>query len=229
MNPYRILDISDDATSEEIECAYRKQAAKYHPDMGGDAWAFQQVRDAYNLIKKARSSDTHQLKSDETESAVAEPATVPNNPSKHNTPFANPSTRNTTTSSKNSATSQPVNSKVDDSRHWFWRVFFQQLPLQNETTTFILVNVLDVFMTYMLMRFGAIEANPIANFFFKRWNFDGMIFFKMGMVAVVAVLAQIVARRDLKKARFLLYVGTLIVGTVVVYSAILFARHFLTF
>ena len=102
---------------------------------------------------------------------------------------------------------------------------FRQLPLQNETTLFILVNVLDIFMTYILIRFGGIEANPIARFFLNRWGFAGMIFFKLGMVAFITVLSQVIARRNLQTARRLLQFGTLIVAIVVVYGLILFVRH----
>ena len=174
-------------------------------------------------------ADAPHSESGKTELQQAVSSMAPDNTSTPRPPLANPNVGSTANTTGNAATSKPDQSKADDSRHWFLRLFFQQLPLQNETTTFILANVLDIFMTYMLMRFGAIEANPIANLFFQRWNFAGMIFFKMAMVAVVAVLAQIIARRDLKRARFLLYAGTLIVGIVVVYSAILFARHFLAY
>ena len=102
---------------------------------------------------------------------------------------------------------------------------FRQLPLQNETTIFILVNVLDIFMTYILIRFGGVEANPIARFFLNRWGFAGMIFFKLGMVAFITVLSQIIAQRKLQTARRLLQFGTIVVAIVVVYGLILFVRH----
>ena len=104
-------------------------------------------------------------------------------------------------------------------------MFSRQLPLQNETTIFILINVFDIFMTYILLRFGAMEANPIANYFFQLWNFPGMIAFKLVIVAIVCVIAQIVALKKPQSARFLLIVGTLLTGAVVIYSALLFRSH----
>ncbi len=106
------------------------------------------------------------------------------------------------------------------------QVCFRQLPLQDETTLFILFSALDIFMTYILMRFGGIETNPIARFFYARWAFGGMIFFKMGMVAFITVLAQIIALRSLNSARRVLRFGTIVVAMVVVYSAFLLMRHF---
>ncbi|MBL8889577.1 MAG: hypothetical protein JNL67_06335 [Planctomycetaceae bacterium] len=109
----------------------------------------------------------------------------------------------------------------------FQRLFLGELPLQNETTWFIFANCLDVFMTYILIRFGAIESNPVANYFLEHYGFAVMIYYKMGIVAFVCVVTQLVALKNLPKARWLMRLGILIVGVVVVYSAALFARHFL--
>ena len=45
----------------------------------------------------------------------------------------------------------------------------RKLPLQDATTFFILINTLDIFMTYVLISLGAIEANPIANYFVEKY------------------------------------------------------------
>lgn len=98
------------------------------------------------------------------------------------------------------------------------RIFTDQLPLQNSTTCFILVNVLDIFMTFMLLRLGAIEANPIAASIERTWGFNGMIAFKLVLVAFVCVLSQIVARSNMRYAKGILWGGIAIVGAVVLYS-----------
>jgi len=108
-----------------------------------------------------------------------------------------------------------------------WRQFlFAKRPLQNETAWFILVNCLDIFMTYALIRFGAIESNPIANYVLQRWGFAAMIYFKLAIVAFVCVLAQIVALYSLWKAKAMMCLGLAIVAAVVIYSGGLVVRHF---
>lgn len=61
---YRILEIPNTATADEVKAAYRKMAKKYHPDRLGDVGAevrnaavekFRQVQEAYDkLMKKTR-------------------------------------------------------------------------------------------------------------------------------------------------------------------------------
>jgi len=60
---YKILEISKNATNEEVKSAYRKMAVKYHPDkvshMGDEYKSsakqkFQKMKDAYDNIKKQR-------------------------------------------------------------------------------------------------------------------------------------------------------------------------------
>ena len=101
-----------------------------------------------------------------------------------------------------------------------------ELPLQTETNFFILVNVLDVFMTYILLINGAMEANPLANYVLLRWGFVGLISFKLLIVAAVCIIAQLIATRRLGTAQFLLIIGSLIVSAVVVYSVRLYYFHF---
>ena len=105
-------------------------------------------------------------------------------------------------------------------------IWARQLPLETETCFFILVNALDVVMTYILLNHGPQfqESNQIANYFLTSYGFKAMVYFKFALVAFVTVVAQIIARTHLKTARWLLIVGTAIVSIVVIYSASLWMK-----
>ncbi len=104
-------------------------------------------------------------------------------------------------------------------------IFGRHLPLERETVWFILFSVLDILLTYKLLSSGKVqEANPIARYFINRWGAKGMVYFKMGMVAFITVLAQVIAVRNRAAARWVLWFGIAIVGVVVVYSVSLVFR-----
>ncbi len=131
-----------------------------------------------------------------------------------------------TNSSYESADSQPA-SKSRKS------IFTANLPLETETSRFILVNALDLFMTFLLLYFSnrgllrraVVESNPVADFFIKRWSTTGLVFFKFGLIAFVVIIAQVVARRRPRTAKLLLDFGALFVGAVVVYSLLIMLRN----
>jgi hypothetical protein len=112
------------------------------------------------------------------------------------------------------------------SRGIWYTIFRHSLPLQREAALFLLVSVLDVMMTYLMLsdvpepdgRAMFYESNPVARWFLAGWGLNGIVAFKFTMVAVVEVIAQIVALRQLQVGRRLLEFGTLIVALVVIYS-----------
>lgn len=212
MNPYKILGVTDQATDEEVKRAYIAMAAKYHPDAGGDAWVFAQVREAYDHIIQLRGSaknEANKAASENPRASKSNPYTTPQ-PTAYSS-YANPSA---------SAEKQVLSLK----ERLFTLLFRHQLPLQSETNYFILVNVLDIVFTNVLLRMHAMEANPIANQILIHWGFPGMIAFKLFLVACVCLITQLIAVHHLQRARQTLYLGTVIVGAVVGYSAFLLAR-----
>lgn len=50
MNYYAILNVSRDATDNEIKKAYRTLAKQHHPDAGGDEAKFKEITEAYNIL-----------------------------------------------------------------------------------------------------------------------------------------------------------------------------------
>ncbi len=52
-NYYDVLGVKRDATQDDIKKAFRKLAAKYHPDAGGDEEKFKEVSEAYTTLSDA--------------------------------------------------------------------------------------------------------------------------------------------------------------------------------
>ncbi len=48
---FEVLGLPLDVSEEEIKQRYRKLAAEYHPDRGGDAVRFMEIREAYEVLK----------------------------------------------------------------------------------------------------------------------------------------------------------------------------------
>ena len=90
-----------------------------------------------------------------------------------------------------------------------------------------LIRSLDFFMTDIMLRSNPkfVEANAVARFFLYGWGVKGLIYFKLGMVALVCVISQIVAQKRPRTAKWLLNWATLVVAGVVIYSLVLFLRH----
>ena len=224
-----MLGVEPNATPEEIQRAYREKANKHHPDKGGDAWAFQQVQDAYIALTNPKPAEQRNPASDQRDSTANSQAGDSQGNASHPSgsktqpkemPTTSQSTRRVMPAAGKDATGKP------QTEHNWKNLFVGQLPLQTETTAFIFVNCLDIFLTYIVIRFGGMEANPIANYFTLRWGFYGAIGFKLAIVAIVTVIAQIVAIKKMESARFLLIAGTVMVGCVLVYSVFLFMKHF---
>lgn len=51
MNPYEALGVPHDATDAQIKAAYRNRSKEAHPDTGGDAEAFAELKAAYDVLR----------------------------------------------------------------------------------------------------------------------------------------------------------------------------------
>lgn len=126
----------------------------------------------------------------------------------------------------------PVDDRKTNKGFSIARLFGTKLPLEAETTRFVLANAMDVFVTYLALNMSAsgrtsrpiAEGNPIPLWFINRWGVTGMVYFKFGMVLFIVLLAQYVAQRKMTSARRLLNFGTIVVSAVVVYSLCLLVR-----
>jgi len=53
-NYYDTLGVNETASDNEIKQAFRKLAAKYHPDKGGDETKFKEINEAYDTLKNTQ-------------------------------------------------------------------------------------------------------------------------------------------------------------------------------
>jgi hypothetical protein len=54
IDPLKVLGVTANASLEQIRDAYRQKAKRYHPDAGGEDWAFRILVQAYELLCSAR-------------------------------------------------------------------------------------------------------------------------------------------------------------------------------
>ncbi len=101
------------------------------------------------------------------------------------------------------------------------------LLLSRESGAALAVSVLDVLMTYVLLRqgFHFYESNPLARWFFVRWNMAGMVGFKFLLIALAIAVSEFVERRRPNLGRKVLGLGTVAATGVVAYSLFLLYRH----
>lgn len=54
-NPFETLGLTSDATADEVKSKWKSLASQHHPDRGGDASTFAEMREAYNEAIKLAS------------------------------------------------------------------------------------------------------------------------------------------------------------------------------
>lgn len=92
--------------------------------------------------------------------------------------------------------------------------------IEGESVALIFLSLADLMVTYHLLRAGPgfYESNPIAQFFFARWNIAGMAVFKFSVVGFVVVAGEVVERSRPGLGRFVVLVGCIASGAVVCYG-----------
>ena len=108
-----------------------------------------------------------------------------------------------------------------------------ELPLETETCCFVLISLLDLFMTFLLLYFSnrgmmrnvVVESNPVARYFISGWGTLGLVWFKIAMVTLIVLATQVIATKRQVVAKFVLNGATLFVGIVVAYSAFLLVQN----
>lgn len=91
---------------------------------------------------------------------------------------------------------------------------------------FVIANTMDIGMTSMLLGTGQfIESNPIAAHILNDWGLSGMIAYKLIIVSIVMLIANIISIWKINTSKQLLHFGTLAVSAVVSYSILLMMNY----
>lgn len=81
--------------------------------------------------------------------------------------------------------------------------------LANESLLLVVLSACDLFMTYLLLWRGGqfYEANPLAQWFFQRWNIAGMTAFKFGLVFLIVIACETIERHRPRVGRAIVLLG----------------------
>lgn len=103
----------------------------------------------------------------------------------------------------------------------------EQSRLERPIVWLVLLSAADLLVTYTLLWQGAsfYEANPIARWFFDRWNIAGMTFFKFGVIGGVVAVSEVVERQRRGWGLAVLLLGCAGTAAVVIHGLRLLLRH----
>lgn len=88
--------------------------------------------------------------------------------------------------------------------------------MESETSWLILLGLADLVLTAMLLRSGAVrEANPVGKLFLKLGGLRGLVWFKCAALLLIAVVAQLIARRRPQTAKAVMWCGLLAQGVAI--------------
>ncbi|MDX2038305.1 MAG: DUF5658 family protein [Isosphaeraceae bacterium] len=95
-----------------------------------------------------------------------------------------------------------------------------------ESVVFVLLSAADLFMTYRLLwKARFYESNPIAQFFFARWNIAGLTLFKFSLVIFIIVIAETIERYRPRVGRLILILGCVAAAAAAFHGYRLEAEH----
>lgn len=198
---YETLQISPTAEPEVIQAAYGRLAQKYHPDRNPHPTAARRMAEL-NAAYEVLSDPARRRAYDRSRAALEDEL-----PSRQTT---------------------PPRVGRGHLRAWLHEFAIEPFQLDREAMALIVLSFLDLLVTVTLLRRSGVhyqEANPIAQWWFIRWNVAGLTVFKFGLVAVGIVASELVERRRPGVGRAILRLACLAAAGAVLYGATLGLRH----
>ena len=96
----------------------------------------------------------------------------------------------------------------------------------NHYTWFVFMAAMDIMLTWVILRNGGEEVNPVAKLVIDAWGLNGAILFKFALTVFVIVACEVVGRVRPLTARLLIWFGVLISSFPPVWSIALLVTHY---
>ena len=100
-----------------------------------------------------------------------------------------------------------------------------EMRYQEPYVWLIFLSSLDIMLTWLILRHGGEEVNPIAKLVIDTWGLTGAVLFKFGLMLFVIIMCEIIGRKQDRMARMLIYFGVAITGFPPVWSITLLILH----
>ena len=100
-----------------------------------------------------------------------------------------------------------------------------EMKFQEHYVWLIFVGSLDIMLTWVILRNGGEEVNPVAKLVIDAWGLNGAIAFKFALTLFVIVACEAIARVRPLTALILIWFGVLISSFPPVWSVFLLAIH----
>lgn len=108
-----------------------------------------------------------------------------------------------------------------------WSLIRGDALLAKESLLLVVLSACDLFMTYILLWRGGqfYEANPLARWFFERWNIKGMTAFKFGLVILIVIACETIERHRPRVGRAIVILGCVAALLVAIHGLRLHLGH----
>jgi hypothetical protein len=100
-----------------------------------------------------------------------------------------------------------------------------EMRFQEHYIWLIFVGSLDIMLTWVILRNGGEEVNPVARLVIDMWGLNGAIAFKFALMLFVIVSCEIIARVRPVTATLLIWFGVLVSAFPPVWSVVLLVYH----
>jgi hypothetical protein len=100
-----------------------------------------------------------------------------------------------------------------------------EMRFQEHYIWLIFVGSLDIMLTWVILRNGGEEVNPVARLVIDMWGLNGAIAFKFALMLFVIVSCEVIARVRPVTATLLIWFGVLVSAFPPVWSVVLLVYH----